>query len=152
KGSAEELERRRRRAVELTDHGEPRATVARILGVHPKTLARWVRSARLPEGLAAKPQSGPTARLSDDQLRELEALLLQGAKAHGWHNELWTAARVARLVERHFDISYHPEHVRKVLKRRLVWTPQKPRQQNVNRDDKAIASWVHETFPAIMRA
>jgi transposase len=152
KGSAEELERRRRRAVELTDHGEPRATVARILGVHLKTLARWVRSARLPEGLAAKPQSGPTARLSDDQLRELEALLLQGAKAHGWHNELWTAARVARLVERHFDISYHPEHVRKVLKRRLVWTPQKPRQQNVNRDDKAIASWVHETFPAIMRA
>jgi transposase len=152
KGSAEELERRRRRAVELTSHGEARATVARILGVHPKTLARWVRSARHPDGLAAKPQTGPAPGLSDEQLHELEALLLQGAKAHGWHNDLWTAARVACMVERHFDISYHPEHVREILKRRLGWTPQKPNQQNVNRDDKAIASWVRKAFPAIMRA
>jgi transposase len=152
KGSAEELERRRRRAVELTGRGEPRATVARVLGVHPKTLARWVRSARHPNGLAARPQTGPAPRLSSDQLRELEALLLQGAKAHGWHNELWTAARVACVVERHFAISYHPEHVRKILKRRLVWTAQRPRQQNVNRDDKAVASRVRRAFPAIMRA
>jgi len=146
------LERRRRRAVELADRGENRATVARILGVHPKTLARWVRSARRPNGLAAKPPAGPPPRLSDDRLCELEALLIQGAKAHGWHNELWTAARVARVVERHFGISYHPEHVRKILRRRLVWTPQKPNQQNVNRDDKAIATWVRRAFPAIMRA
>jgi transposase len=146
------LERRRRRAVELTARGEPRATVARILGVHPKTLARWVRAARRPGGLAARPQASPAPGLSDDQLCDLETLLLQGAKAHGWHNEFWTAARVARVIERHFDRAYHPEHVRKILKRRLKWTPQKPNQQNVDRDDEAIESWCREAFPAIMRA
>src|ERR1700685_1615300 len=121
-GTAAELERRRRRAVDLVGQGECRAAVARILGVHPKTLARWIRLARQPHGLDAKPQGGPRPGLSNDQLHQLEELLLQGAKAHGWHNQLWTAARVARVVERHFGLRYHPEHVRKILKRRLGWS------------------------------
>src|SRR5262245_11601686 len=73
-------------------------------------------------GLDATPHPGPPPGLSDDQLRRLEGLLAQGAKAHGWHNQLWTAARAARLIERHFGLAYHPEHVRKLLKRRLGWT------------------------------
>src|SRR5688572_2543182 len=121
-GTAAELERRRKRAVQAVADGEPRATVAKVLGVHPKTLARWVRAARRPGGLDAKPQLGPTPGLTDADLRRLAGLLAKGAKAHGWHNELWTAARVARLIERHFHHSYHPEHVRKILKLRLGWT------------------------------
>jgi transposase len=150
-GTAAELERRRRRAVQLVRQGEPRATVARILGVHYKTLARWLRAARQPHGLDAKPQPGPRPGLSDDQLRQLERLLAQGAKAHGWHNELWTAARVARLIERHFHRRYHPEHVRKVLKRRLGWTSQKPRRQARERDDKEVARWLGDEYPRILR-
>src|SRR4051794_6140047 len=37
-GTGAELERRRRRAVALVTAGENAANVARILGVHPKTL------------------------------------------------------------------------------------------------------------------
>src|ERR1043165_5019760 len=96
KGTAAELERRRRRAVELVDHGESPTLVARILGVPPSTIHRWRRLARQAHGLDAKPVPGPTPRLSDHQLAHLEQLLLQGAKSHGWHNELWTAARGAR--------------------------------------------------------
>src|SRR5215831_14721801 len=99
-GTAAELERRRQRAVALIEQGEPRATVARVLGVHPKTLALWLRQAKQPGGLKAKPQRGPRPGLSDDQLRRLEQLLLDGARFHGWKNELWTAPRVARLIER----------------------------------------------------
>src|SRR5437660_5593629 len=111
-GTAAELQRRRCRAVELVARGESRADVARILGVHPKTLARWLRLARQPHGLDPSPHPGRTPALSDEQLRQLEQLLAQGAKAHGWHNQLWTAARAARLIERHFGVRYHPEHVR----------------------------------------
>jgi transposase len=93
---------------------------ARILGVRRNSLYRWQSQARSsPDGLAAKPHPGPTPRLSDAQLIHLEDLLLEGATAHGWHNELWTAARVAALIRRHFGITFHPEHVRKILKRRL---------------------------------
>jgi transposase len=146
-----ELERRRQRAVQAVADGQPRATVAAVFGVHPKTVARWVRLARQPGGLAAKPQPGPTPGLSGALLRRLEALLAQGAKAHGWHNELWTAARAARLIERHFGRRYHPEHVRKVLKHRLGWTSQKPRRRARERDDKEVARWVGDEFPRIIR-
>ena len=73
------------------------------------------------------------------------------AKAHGWHNELWTAARVARLIEREFDIRYYPEYVRKILKWRLGWTSQKPRRKARERNDKEVARWVGDEFPRIVR-
>jgi transposase len=150
-GTAEELERRRKQAVQAVADGQPRSTVARVLGVHYKTVARWVRAARQPGGVDAQPQTGPTPGLTDADLHRLERLLAKGAKAHGWHNELWTAARVARLIERHFSIAYHPEHVRKVLKQRLGWTSQKPRRRARERDDKEVARWIGDEFPRIIR-
>ena len=132
-------------------NGESRAIVAKVLGVHPKTVARWVRASQCPGGLDAKPQLGPTPGLTDADLQRLGELLAKGAKAHGWHNQLWTAARVARLIERHFDISYHPEHVREILKRRLGWTSQKPRRKARERNDKEVARWVGDEFPRIVR-
>jgi hypothetical protein len=101
--------------------------------------------------LDARPQPGPAPGLTDADLRRLEGLLAKGAKAHGWHNQLWTAARVARLIERHFGVAYHPEHVRKILKRRLGWTSQKPRRKARERNDKEVARWVGDEFPRIVR-
>jgi transposase len=137
--------------VQAVADGQARKTVAQVLGVHPKTVSRWIRAAQHPGGLDAKPQPGPTPGLTDADLRDLEGLLAKGAKAHGWHNELWTAARVARLIERHFGLDYHPEHVRKVLKRRLGWTSQKPRRKARERDDKEVARWLGDEFPRIVR-
>ncbi len=91
KGTSAELERRRRRAVELVAQGESPTVVARILGVLPTSVHRWRRLALQPNGLEAKPTPGAPTRLSDEQLGQLEQLLLQGTKAHGWHNQLWTA-------------------------------------------------------------
>lgn len=102
------------------DQGESPTVIARILGVQRPSLYRWRQAARSrPDGLAAKPHPGPTPRLSDAQLAELEGLLLQGATAHGWVNALWTAPRVAEVIRRHFGVSFHPEHVRKTLRHRL---------------------------------
>jgi transposase len=150
-GTPAELERRRRRAVDLVAQGEHRPTVARFLGVTYKTLARWLREAKQPHGIDAKRQLGPRPRLADDQLPQLEALLLQGAKAHGWPNELWTAARVARLIQRHFGQSFHPEHVRKILKQRLNWTSQKPKRKAREADAKEVARWLDDEYPRILR-
>src|SRR5438477_7410123 len=110
-GTAAELERRRRRAVALVEGGESPSFVACILGVAPSSLRRWRRLARQSDGLAAKPARGPAPRLDEQQLETLEALLDQGAVAHGWPNHLWTAKRVAALMQRQFGIRYHPAHV-----------------------------------------
>jgi transposase len=138
-GTAEELQRRRLRAVELVEQGESPEDVAHFLGCGRSSVYTWVKLARQgPEKLAAKPHTGPKPRLSAGQLRELEALLLKGAKAHGWRTELWTAARVAELIERHFKTRFHPEHVRKLLRRRLRWSSQKPQRKAKERDEAAI--------------
>jgi transposase len=119
-GTSAELERRRRRAVALVDQGERPTTVARILGVNRNSLYRWRKMAEQgSDGLAAKPHPGLPPRLTDAQLARLDALLRQGAKVHGWPDALWTVKRVAEMIRRHFDVSFHPEHVRKLLKRRL---------------------------------
>ena len=83
--------------------------VARILGVRPSSLHRWRRMARQAGGLAARPAPGRSRRLTDLQLAQLERLLRQGATAHGFPNQLWTSARVAQLIRRHFGVAYHPD-------------------------------------------
>lgn len=91
-----------------------------------------------PEALAAKPHPGPAPRLNSDQLKQLEDELRKGAKHHGWKTELWTAARVTALTERLFRITFHVEHVRKILKARLRWTSQKPEKRARERDEEAV--------------
>jgi len=103
------------------------------------------------QGLTAKPVPGAKRRLSDPQLSELARLLDKGATAHGYPNELWTAARVAQVILRHFGIKYHPEHVRKVLKRRLGWTSHKPQVRARQRNDKEVERWKADEFPRILR-
>lgn len=151
KGTSAELERRRRRAVELVEQGESPTTVARILGVRPASLHRWRRMAQKPHGLDARPIPGRAPRLSSCQLGKLERLLRQGAKKHGWPNQLWTADRVARLIQQRFGISFHPEHVRKILKQRLGWTSQKPRRKARERNDKEVERWKGDELPRILR-
>jgi transposase len=137
--------------VELVEGGESPSTVARLLGVHETSVHRWRRLARSQAGLGAKPHLGPTPRLSDEQLAQLERLLLQGAKRHGWPNQLWTASRVAAVIHRHFGLKYHPEHVRKILKRRLNWTSQKPQLRAREQNDKEVERWRGDEFPRIVR-
>jgi transposase len=69
----------------------------------------------------------------------LEGLLLKGAKAHGWHNDLWSAHRVAQMIHRHFGVEYHTEHVRKIIRRRLRWSSQRPQKKARQRNGEKVA-------------
>ena len=150
-GTAAELERRRLRAVRLLEQGEAPAVVARILGVTRPTLHRWRRMARQDHGLAAKPIPGAKRRLTDDQLRELEGLLDKGAPAYGFPTQLWTSARVAQVIFRSFGVKYHPDYVRRLLRRRLNWTSHKPQTRARERNDKEVERWKADEFPRILR-
>lgn len=151
-GTFDELERRRRRAVELVQQGERPSVVARFLGVNRSSGYRWRQDAAGgPDGLAAQTHPGRPPQLDHDQLRELETLLAQGAPAHGWPNGLWTTARVAELIRRTFGIRFHHDHVGRFLRQRLNWSPQKPRRRARERDEAAILAWQSQQFPRIAR-
>lgn len=107
--------------------------------------------ARQSEGLRAKPASGAKRRLTDSQLCDLERLLLQGATAHGFANQLWTSARVAQLIQRRFGVKYHPDYARRLLRRWLEWTSHKPQRRARQRNDKEAERWKADEFPRILR-
>jgi transposase len=151
-GSASALEQRRRQAVQAVHAGDKVKDVARIMGVHPRTVFRWLELARMPgtDGLAPKPHPGPAPRLNPAQQRHLERMLRQGAKAHGWSNELWSTRRIADLIQRTFGVSLHHDHVGRFLHKVLRWSPQKPRKKARERDEKAILRWRREELPRIV--
>jgi transposase len=151
-GSSAELERRRRRAVELVEQGKLQVDIAEYLGVNRSSVYRWCRLATEdPQLLTAKPHPHRSPYLTVNQLRTLEELLLLGAKAHGWPNQLWTTERVSLLIYRHFKIRHHPDHVGRFLRSRLGWSVQKPQRRARERDEEAILRWQSEQFPRIAR-
>jgi transposase len=151
-GSAAELERRRFQAVQAVRQGESPEVVARVVGVNRSSMYRWLKLAETADGLVAKPHPGPAPRLSPEQHRRLEALLLEGAKAHGWTTQLWTCARMVKLIDRHFGVSFHHDHVGRFLRARLGWSPQKPRRRARERNEDQIEFWKRERFPKIAAA
>lgn len=146
------MELRRRQAVQAVQTGDSVKDVARIIGVNPRSIYRWLELAEQPDGLDAKPHPGPAPRLSLEQQQELTQMLLQGAQAHGWPNQLWTTQRIADLIRRHFGIALHHDHVGRFLRQRLKWSPQKPRRRARERDEEAIVHWKSTTFPDILEA
>jgi transposase len=150
-GSASALEQRRCQAVQAVQKGDKVKDVARIMGISPRSIQRWLQNAKKPDGLAAKKRPSAT-RLSVSQQQELEQLLLQGAQAHGWPNQLWTTQRIADLILRKFNVSLHHDHVGRFLRERLRWSPQKPRRRARERDEDAIQHWKSVTFPEILEA
>jgi transposase len=151
-GTASALEQRRRQVVQAVNAGDSVKDVARIMGVGTRSIYRWLHLAKQPDGLAPKPHPAPATRLSPTQQADLEQLLLQGAKAHGWANDLWSTRRIAELIRRHFGVSLHHDHVGRFLRQRLKWSPQKPRRRARERKEAAIDHWRRERIAEIVDA
>ena len=46
---------------------------------------------------------------------------------------------------------YHPDYVRRLLRRRLDWTSHKPQRRARQRNDKEVERWKADEFPRILR-
>src|SRR5207244_1537612 len=110
-------EGRRRRAWELKQHGWKQQDIAAALGVTPGAVSQWLTRGREQgvEGLRRHPAPGRQARLTSEQLAQLPALLERGAEAYGFRGQLWTCRRVAEVIRRTFDVTYHLAHVSRLL-------------------------------------
>ena len=106
-GSPKQLEKRRRKAMELLDSGLSLNAVARKIGCNASSVMRWrnERNKHGEQGLKPKPIPGRPAKLTEREKRCLISLLLKGAMANGYRTELWTTARIAELIEHNFEIT-----------------------------------------------
>jgi len=151
-GSPKELEHRRQRAIELLHQRYQPVDVAKALGVDRRSVRRWKSQFRAngQKGIQAKPVPGRPSKLTSQHLEKLEKKLLKGAKAAGFPTDLWTCPRVAQLIHSIFGVTYHVDHIGRLL-HMLGWSPQKPERRAIERDEEKIRQWVKRQWPRIKK-
>jgi transposase len=150
--SPKQLEERRLAAHKMLRDGRTQAEVARELGVTSGAVAHWVKAMETggKDALKRRPHTGRPPRLKKKQRERLAEMLVEGAEAHGFENDVWTLERVATLIEGEFGVAYHPGHVFKILER-LGFSWKKPLKRPINRDEEAIRQWVAQEWPRLKK-
>ena len=138
--------------MDLKRRGWYQRDIAEALDVSEEAVSRWLARAQGggPEALRARPVPGHPPRLSPAQRRSIPELLWHGPEAYGFRGQVWTCARVARVIEEEFGVRYHKDHVGRLLKD-LGWTPQQPIKRAIQRDEQAIRRWRDEVWPELRR-
>lgn len=151
-GSPQMLELVRREAISLSRQGVSPQQIAAALNRHVRTVYSWLEAARNQgmQGVAARIHPGAPPKLSDQQRDLLIGRLLQGAQAHGFSTDLWTAPRVQRLIREQFGVEYHVNYVPTLLKT-LGFTPQKPECRARERNEAEIAHWLACDWPRLKK-
>jgi putative transposase len=138
-------------AADLIEAGASDQEVARRFRASRMSANRWRRA--LAGGgrraLASKGAGGARCKLTQAQLRELEAVLGAGPAAWDWDaDQCWTLARIAELVRQRFGVGYTLAGL-DLLLHRIGWSVQVPARQAAERDEAQIARWRRETWPVI---
>ncbi len=98
------------------------------LGITRQTLYYWVSSYRnrcntsFRERLQDHPKSGRPPRKSTLVLRELDALLSESPRQHGYHHAEWTASLLGKVLQREHALDVSTTTIRRCLKQsHYVW-------------------------------
>lgn len=151
-GSCIEVEQRHWLAIQALLRGYTVEEVADFLGVAPRSVRRWHKAFReqgLP-GLAAAAVPGRPAKLTYTQEKIVLRWLRELPSEHGFANELWTAGRLAGLVEQELGVHFHPHYLSAWVRQRNI-TPQKPQRRAREADPEAIAAWLANDWPRIKK-
>jgi transposase len=148
----EALEKRRFQAIQMFERGLSQSEIARQVRVGRQSVARWVHQYRAQgkSALRKAGRAGRKPRLSEQQRKQLEKLLVAGPERLGYETPLWTCPRVAHLIEQEFDVRYHEGHVWKVLVG-LGWSPQRPEGRARERNEEQIQQWKKKVWPALKK-
>jgi transposase len=150
-GTPHELERRRWLAVQRLRDGYCTEEVADFLGVDPRSVRRWWAAFHAgPATLAARAAPGRPPKLTIAQEKVIRRWLAESPTTFGFDTELWTAPRLARLIEAEFGTRLNPRYLSSWLRARR-FTPQKPQRVPRERDEQAVAAWLAHDWARIKR-
>lgn len=142
----------RHRAALAVLEGMPVVDVASAFGVNRKTVSRWV--SRLESegvsGLNRKTGSGRPRKLEELTEDELYDIVLRGALAFGYESDLWTVARLRRVIAEEFEIDLSKNTVWRRL-RDAGLTYQKPEREYYEIDEATRKKWLRYEVPKIRR-
>jgi transposase len=137
--------------VQRVEEGYSTEEVADFLGVDPRSVRRWLVASRAGDaGLAARSVPGRPTKLTPAQARLVLRWLAESPTSFGFDTQLWTAPRLARLIEQEFGIRLNKRYLPDWLRHR-GFTPQKPRRVPRERDQSAIDHWLARDWPRIKK-
>ncbi len=147
----------RKRAVQAVLDGMSQVEAARVFGVHPNAVNRWVKRYR--EGgwpaLAERRRgrrAGEQAALSPGQEQEVIALVRDATPDQlGLAGFLWTREAVAELILERYGVRLARTTVGRYL-RGWRFSPQKPQRRALEQNPAAVRRWLGEEYPAIVAA
>jgi len=145
-------EQRRWRALELRLDGWTFDEIAEALDVTKGAISQWMKrvAEEGEEGLCARPHKGAMPKLTAEEKQLLPDFLSHGAQAYGFRGEFWNSRRVREVIWREFDVTYHRNHIPRLL-REVGWTPQQPMERAAQRDEKRIAEWRTTVWPELKK-
>jgi transposase len=152
RGSPEQLEYRRLLAIVRLLDGYTVEEVADFLSIDASSVRRW--HAHFQAGgwpaLLAQPVPGRPPRLTCTQEKIVRRWLSGPATEHGFVNELWTGARLARVIGQEFGLGFHPKYLSRWMRERGL-SPQKPQRQAREHNARKIATWLERDWPRIKK-
>jgi transposase len=144
----------RRRAVRAVLDGMTQAEVARVFGVHPNAVNRWIKRYReggwdsLSERRRGR-RAGEQAALSERQQQEVITLVRETTPDQlGLAGFLWTRDAVAELIAQRYGVWLARTTAGRYL-RGWGFSPQKPQHRALEQNPVAVARWLEEEYPAI---
>ena len=138
------------RALSMRHEGYTQRAIADALDVSAAAVSQWLAAAEEggPDALRSHPPAGRLCRLTAQQKRLIPEFLWHGAEAYGFRGQAWTCARIAKVIEEELGVSYHKDHVGRLLQE-LRWTPQVPIKRAIQRDEEAIRRWRVGVWPEL---
>ena len=119
KRSRDANQSRRLLSLAAVRDGMDRGEAARIGGMDRQTLRDWVHrfNAAGPDGLIDNWTSGPTPRLSPDELAEFAKIVETGPDRKVDGVVRWRRIDLKRVIAMRFGVDYHQRYVGKLLKK-----------------------------------
>lgn len=118
-----------------------------------KSVYRWLNQYDKEgvEGLYEGIHTGRPLLLKKEQLTRLEEILDSGPAAYGLTTGIWTCPTVEHIIEEEFGISYHHDHVRKIL-HNMGFSVQRPNKKLALAKPELQQKWVRKTYPALKKS
>jgi len=135
----------------VVEDGEAPSEVMKSLGLCRTAIYPWLRKYedKGMEALVEKIALGPEPKLSEKQRQQVKRWILgKDPRQYGFDFGLWSRRIVQALIEEKLGIELGLTAVGRLLAS-LEITPQKPLRRAYERDPKAGAQWVQETYPRL---
>lgn len=141
----------RKRAVARVGAGESATAVAEVLGVHIRTMFRWLALHRAggEQNLRAGKRGGRPPKLDGKALKWIYGTLISKNPLQlKFPFALWTSTMIMELIHRRFGVRLSRSSVCKLLGQ-MGLSAQRPLWRAYQQDPEAVRKWTEEDYPAI---